>query len=191
MNDLIPSAALIQHVQDAESLVLVPSPDPVGILTYGWGHRTYAGEIIPPFIDVPTALLILTADLHKAAQSVRQYVLVALTQDQFDALTDFTFNLGAVALASSTMLSCVNRQDWTSAAEECERWVHDHAGHVLNGLVTRRAWDAARLQPSVTPAQEIVYVASIMPPDGVVPDNLPLLTIAPDGSLVLPIANTV
>ena len=187
MNDFSPSAACLQQIMNSESLVLTPAPDPVGIMTYGWGHRTYAGESIPSVIDVPTATLILNADAQKASQAVRNYVTVPMTQNQFDGLVDFTFNLGAGALASSTMLKCVNRGDWAGAADECERWVHDHADNVLPGLVIRRAWDASMLNPAVTPAQEVTYVASIMPPDGVVPDNLPVLTALPDGTFVLPL----
>ncbi len=164
MNDFMPSDELIEHVKVSEELVLVPRPDPVGIVTYGWGHRTYAGESIPPRIDEAQAELILQSDLQKASQAVRLYVEVEMSQDQFDALTDFSFNLGAQALHGSTMLKCVNREDWEAAAHECRKWVHDHAGNVLRGLVTRREWDAERLFAADTIANTVVYVAPIADP---------------------------
>lgn len=171
MNDYQPSDELIAFIKrpETEGLVLIPAPDPVGITTYGYGHRTYAGEFIPPSISEVYANLLLGADLHKAGAAVRRLVTVELTQAQFDGLTDFTFNLGEGALASSTMLSFVNREDWEGAAEECKKWVHDHAGHVLPGLVKRRAWDADHLIPPDTsavwdPSKIIVNVPSIMPP---------------------------
>lgn len=176
MNDYQPSDELIAFIKrpETEGLVLVPSPDPVGIITYGWGHRTYPGEYIPPAITQDAAELLLTADLHKAGAAVRRLVTVEMTQAQFDGLTDFTFNLGEARLAASTMLQYVNRSDWEGAAEQCKLWVHDHAGHVLPGLVTRRAWDAEHLIPVDTsaewdPTKVVVPAAVVFPPTDVDP----------------------
>ena len=164
MNDFMPSDELIAHVKVSEGLVLVPRPDPVGIVTYGYGHRTYAGENIPPSITEEHADLVLASDLQKASQAVRLYVEVEMSQDQFDALTDFSFNFGAQALHGSTMLHRVNADDWEAAAHECGKWIHDHAGNVLPGLVTRREWDAERLFAADTIASTVVYVAPIEDP---------------------------
>lgn len=187
MNDLLPSAELETHIKTSESLVLVPAPDPVGIVTYGWGHRTYAGENVPHEITPAFAELTLQADMMKAAQGVRLYVTVDMTQGQFDACTDFAFNLGVQAFAGSTMLHRINAGDWAAAMTECRKWVHNHAGHVLGGLVTRREWDAVHMDPALT-AQE---VATTDLPDVIVADaptgNVPVLTMAPDGTFVIPI----
>ena len=66
---------------------------------------------------------------------------VPLTSAQFDALTSFTFNLGAGALAESTLLKKLNARDYAGAQKEFGRWVHA-GGEVLAGLVRRRAAEA-------------------------------------------------
>ena len=63
---------------------------------------------------------------------------VKLNQNQFDALVSFTYNLGAGALGSSTLLGKLNRGDFEGAADEFPKW-NKAGGKVLNGLVKRRA----------------------------------------------------
>lgn len=54
---------------------------------------------------------------------------------------DFTFNLGAGRLQTSTLRRRVNERDWSAAAKELCRWVYG-GGRVLSGLVARRAAEA-------------------------------------------------
>lgn len=58
------------------------------------------------------------------------------------ALIDFTFNLGAGALASSTLRRRVNAEEWSLVPGELRRWIRA-AGKVLRGLVLRREAEAA------------------------------------------------
>ncbi len=67
---------------------------------------------------------------------------VLLAQEQFDALISFAFNLGATALAESTLLILVNKGSHKAAAEQFDRWVHA-GGKKLYGLVRRRAAEKA------------------------------------------------
>jgi lysozyme len=53
------------------------------------------------------------------------------------AIVDFTFNLGAGRLQTSTLQRRVNQRDWEAAATELRRWVYG-GGKVLPGLVMRR-----------------------------------------------------
>ena len=53
------------------------------------------------------------------------------------AIVDFTFNLGAGRLQTSTLRRRVNQRDWVGAASELRRWVYG-GGRVLPGLVARR-----------------------------------------------------
>jgi lysozyme len=54
------------------------------------------------------------------------------------AIVDFTFNLGAGRLQTSTLRRRINQRDWAAAASELRRWVYG-GGMVLPGLKTRRA----------------------------------------------------
>lgn len=82
----------------------------------------------------------LESDVARYATQVSHYIGDApTTQSQFDALTSFQFNTGA--LGGSTLLRKHKAGDYAGAAAEFGKWVH--AGHnVLSGLVKRRAAEA-------------------------------------------------
>jgi lysozyme len=73
-----------------------------------------------------------------AVPCVQKYVTYTrLTQHEFDAMVDFTFNVGCHAFAKSTLLKKVNRGDIAGAASEFMKWTY--VGKVqVRGLVRRR-----------------------------------------------------
>lgn len=87
----------------------------------------------------------LKEDASEAGRAVSRLVKVGMTQDQYDALVSFTFNLGAGSLEKSTLLRKFNAGDCLGASREFSRWVRAD-GVVLNGLVTRRAAEAAKFK---------------------------------------------
>ena len=64
-------------------------------------------------------------------------IKVEVTQNQYDALVDFAYNLGVANLASSTLLKKVNAKLFNEAAEQFPRW-NKAGGVVLTGLTKRR-----------------------------------------------------
>jgi lysozyme len=60
------------------------------------------------------------------------------------AIVDFTFNLGAGRLQTSTLQRRVNQRDWAAVASELHRWVYG-GGRVLPGPVARREAEARLL----------------------------------------------
>lgn len=83
----------------------------------------------------------LEADLARYAADVARALGQAPTsQAQFDALTSFHYNTGAIARASLTRKHVAG--DHAGAAREFARWVRA-AGRTLPGLVRRRAAEAA------------------------------------------------
>jgi lysozyme len=79
----------------------------------------------------------LTEDMALCVADVNQNVRVPLTQNEFDALCDFSFNLGCAALNGSSLLKYLNAGNFPAAAAEFEKW--DHAGGaVVAGLLARR-----------------------------------------------------
>ncbi len=127
-------------IKEFEGLRLKAYRDPVGVLTIGYGHT---GSDVKPgmVISQQRAEQLLKNDTGWAQKAVRESVKVPLTQGQFDALTSFTFNLGAGALRSSTLVKKLNTGDYAGAQKEFGRWVHA-GGQVLAGLVRRRAAEA-------------------------------------------------
>jgi lysozyme len=128
--------------------------DVAGFPTIGYGHRLLEREFFPNGVSVTQAAEMLAADVNKAEQAVHRLVKVALTQGQFDALTDFCFNLGASRLASSTLLTALNAGRYEAARVQLLRW-DLAAGEVNAGLKARREaefqiWgSAAGQQPAV------------------------------------------
>jgi lysozyme len=83
----------------------------------------------------------LEADLARYAADVARAIGSATTsQAQFDALTSFHYNTGAIARASLTRKHVAG--DHAGAAREFARWVRA-GGRTLPGLVRRRAAEAA------------------------------------------------
>lgn len=78
-----------------------------------------------------------------AIPCVKKYVKYdKLTQHQFDALVDFTFNVGCGNFRGSTLLKKLNQGDVSGAANEFPKWQYA-GGKVLAGLVRRRAAEKA------------------------------------------------
>ena len=65
-----------------------------------------------------------------------------ITQDQFDALVSFAYNVGSQALRGSTLLKKVNKDpNDKTISLEFTKWVKA-GGKTLQGLVTRRISEA-------------------------------------------------
>lgn len=81
---------------------------------------------------------LLKSMLIKFEQYVDSYCIDTITQNQFDALVSFCYNLGPSNLKSSTLLKKVNanNNDETIRAEFM-KWTKG-GGRTLKGLVTRR-----------------------------------------------------
>jgi len=124
-----------------------PYPDPVQVLTIGWGHTNHNGRqfdtsAVWTQADCDSEFL---ADMAIFEKAVARNVTVQLNQDQFDALVSFTFNLGEGNLKQSTLLKKLNAGDFAGAAQEFPRW-NKAGGRVLPGLVRRRASEALLFQ---------------------------------------------
>lgn len=123
-----------QLIKNFEGLYLHAYYCPAGILTIGYGHVVKANE--PKTITKEQAELYLDADIKKAVSALRM-VKVPINEKQQSALISFIFNLGAGALATSTLLRLLNKNDYAGAANQFGRWIKAK-GKTLPGLVRRR-----------------------------------------------------
>ena len=137
--DMKPSGNCRALVRHFEGCKLQAYLDSACIPTIGYGHTR--GVKISDRCSQEQADLWLTQDLDDAGAAVASLVKVPLTQDQFDSLSSFTFNLGARRLAESTLLSLLNKGDYQGAALQFSRWVRSGT-KILDGLVKRRAAEA-------------------------------------------------
>lgn len=110
--------------------------DQTGVWTIGYGHtgaEVHAGLTI----TLQQAQALLARDVSNAAAFVNRLVVVQLTQQEFDALVDFVFNLGCGTFERSTLLRLVNAGEFAAAAAQFALW--DRAGGaVIAGLLRRR-----------------------------------------------------
>lgn len=136
MPDMTYSDAGLKMTEKFEGLELNAYQDQVGVWTIGYGH-TGSDVFGGLTITQDQAEQLLASDVAASVTCVNNAVTVDLTQNQFDALVDFVFNLGCASLHSSTLLRFVNNSNFASAAPEFLRW--DHAGgKVIPGLLARR-----------------------------------------------------
>lgn len=118
-----------------EGLSLKSYKDAVGIWTIGYGHTAGIGPGMT--ITKQKAEEMLRKELGKFEAAVAGCVKVPLNDNQFSALVAFSYNLGANALKTSTLLKKLNAKDYAGAANEFLRW--DKAGgKSLLGLSRRR-----------------------------------------------------
>ena len=108
---------------------------PAGKLTIGYGHTSGVKE--NDIITLEEAEQLFQKDLVIFENSINRLVLVALTQNQYDSLVSFVFNIGEGKFKKSTLLRKLNAKDYIGAAEEFPKWVYSK-GKKLNGLVARR-----------------------------------------------------
>jgi lysozyme len=128
-------------IEQFEGCRLDPYQDSVGVWTIGYGHTgedVYEGCAS---ITQDQADQLLSQDLADFEAHVTA-LCPTTTQQQFDALVSFAYNLGAGSLQGSTLRRMHNAADYDQAAGQFPRW--DHAGgQVLAGLTRRRAAEAA------------------------------------------------
>lgn len=113
-------------------------PAHVWTIGYGTTKNVKQGQMVTE----GQALLMLQVDVKQFESDVTSMVKVPLTQNQFDALVCFAYNVGSGNLKSSTLLKLVNAGDFTGAAAQFGRW-NKGGGQVLAGLTRRRAAEAA------------------------------------------------
>lgn len=130
----------INKIKKHEALSLTPYKDSAGLWTIGYGHLLKNGEWWDNITEA-FAEELLKKDLAIAERAVNDYVLVPISQNQYDALVSFVYNVGAGAFKKSTLLKKLNNGDG-SVASEFLRW-NKAGGRVVNGLIARREREQA------------------------------------------------
>lgn len=108
---------------------------PAGVWTIGYG--TTKGVKKGQVVDIEKANKMLLSDVAKFEKNVNDLVKVKLTQDQFDALVAFVYNVGPTNFKNSTLLSLLNQGMYDKVDEQLLRW-NKANGRVLDGLTRRR-----------------------------------------------------
>ncbi len=125
----------IAFIKRWENLRLTAYKDTGGVYTIGWGST---GNIPPGLtITVEQAESLLRSDIFWAEHSLRKLVSVPLSQNEYDALVSFIFNIGGQQFAESTLRRMLNDLYYDKAADQLLRWHFDN-GKPIKGLMNRR-----------------------------------------------------
>lgn len=130
------SDACVQLVKTFEGLSTSAYVCPAGVVTIGYGHtrNVEKGQVITEKL----ATVLLMEDLASVAEEVARILGdTQVSQNEFDALCSFTFNLGSGNLLKSTLLKKLTAGDRKGAAQEFLKW-NKAGGRSLAGLTRRR-----------------------------------------------------
>jgi len=125
----------IKALMDMEAVELMPYLDQAQKLTVGIGHLLTEREIESGQINIDGNLIVwrngltreqsislMQQDLKKAEDAVNRLVKVPLSQNQFDALTFWCYNVGTEAVKGSTLLQELNYGHYEAVPVELAKW---------------------------------------------------------------------
>ena len=127
---------LIKHFEGFEDTAYLC---PANVWTIGYGRTRNVKE--GDRITEAQAERDLLEELEEFKHQVLHSVKVELTQNELDALTSWTYNLGVGNLKSSTLLKKLNAGNKSEVPAEMVRW-NKANGKVLAGLTKRREAEA-------------------------------------------------
>jgi len=131
-------------IKEFEGFSAKPYRCSAGYWTIGYGSRV---DFLPAefkaigVITKAQAERLLQMHLEDIEDQVEEYVNTPLTQNQFDAIISFVYNLGIGAFKKSTLLRLINRGQYDAASYEFLKWNKERKGSMLvvsAGLSRRR-----------------------------------------------------
>lgn len=137
----------VNMLKNAEGLRLKAYLDTGGVPTIGYGNTQYENGTKVKLGDVITrtraeSLFTLISDAF--AKGVEVLIKAHVTQNQFDALVNFAYNVGLPAFTGSTLLKRVNSNpNDPDIAYQFSRWNKDNG--VVNKVLTRRRLEESEL----------------------------------------------
>ncbi len=126
-----------------------------GQIIIGYGHALLDEE--ETTISRAEAENLLLHDLHMYEALVNEHVYAPISQNQFDALVSFAYNIGVSAFLSSSVLHNLNAGQIILAANGFDEWIKGRLAdriYVIDALVRRRTAEKAlflRSHPVIVP----------------------------------------
>ncbi len=162
------NAAALRLNEASEQCRLTAYLDPKGVPTIGWGH-TGDDVHLPMTWTQAHADAMHQVDLAWAEQLVQFHATMPLTDNEYGALVDFAFNVGAGNFAKSGVLRAVNAGRRDLVPGQLMLWVYA-GGKRMPGLVARRTMEARLWSTS----------DAATPPVAALPIPAPVPSVAPD-----------
>jgi len=124
--------------------------DSAGLPTIGVGHLLTKDELSSGKIYLSRGFVrylnglsdesieeLLNINLDRFEFSVNTFVVVDISQNQYDALVSFAFNVGVYAFRYSTLVKKLNQSEYDEVPTQLKRW-NISGGKVVQGLINRR-----------------------------------------------------
>lgn len=135
------SETIIKRIKEFEGFSAKPYRDSAGVLTIGYGTTKDANKYSS--ISKLQADLLLRRDLAQFEATLNNYIAARgyeLTQNQFDALVSFLYNVGSIK-SGSNLDAAIRQGKPKVVAANLEKYVYA-GGQKLAGLVKRRKYEA-------------------------------------------------
>lgn len=129
-----PSSNAFAIIKEFEGFKPTAYRDARGVWTIGWGHTRDVGA--GDTCTISQAESYLASDAASAVAHITHVVTAPLTQNQFDALVSFVFNIGAGNFDQSYTLRQLNYKHYQTAADGFLHFTR--AGNDRNALTGRR-----------------------------------------------------
>ena len=141
-----PSNVCIELIKEFEGFSDRPYLCPAKKWTIGYGATFYPnGRVVTskdPKITKDKATEMLIDMVDKFALQVHRLIRVPITQNQFDALVSFAYNVGIGNFRNSTLLRKLNiKEPIPVLVKEINKWNRSN-GNILPGLTRRRNEEA-------------------------------------------------
>ena len=143
MNTSTEGLALIKKF---EGLELEAYKCAAGVWTIGYGHTKDVSE--GDSWTEQEANDALKEELVEFEGYINDLVTCPLSQNQYDALVSWVYNLGPANLKASTLLKRLNASDYDDVPAQLKRW-NKAGGKVLEGLIRRREAEALLFQGAI------------------------------------------
>lgn len=135
----------LEFITKHEGIVLHVYRDVAGLDTIGVGHLIKPGEHFTT-ITRDEAFALLAIDVKKCETAIRSNVRVPLSQNQFDALVSFLFNVGTGPIVKSGVATELNAGHYDKVPAKLLEWCKARVNGqvvVVKGLESRRKAEAA------------------------------------------------
>ena len=129
---------LVKAFEGFRSRAYIPVPGDVPTIGYGFTRGVQMGDVM----SEAEAETRLAEELAEYERGVMRATGGDVTQNQFDALVSFSFNVGVAGMARSTTIRAHKAGDYQAAARAFGLW-NKSGGRVYPGLTRRRAAEAA------------------------------------------------
>jgi lysozyme len=118
---------------------IIPVKGDVPTIGFGTTEGVKMGDTITPQKALARAL----TDIQSYEGALKRCVKVPLSQGEYDAYIDLSYNIGSGAFCSSTLVKKLNIGDYDGACDEILKW-DKFKGKPLPGLTRRRQSENAQ-----------------------------------------------